>query len=414
MTDFKDFKFTGPKLDDIDLPRLGHEIGVGEDIVHGVLDTEAGGASVDSNGRMKALYEPHVAWRNSKGAVREKLAAAGLAYPKWKRNHPKDRYPRLKKAMAIDETVALLATSWGFPQILGENFALAGYDTVQDMVLDMLKDEDRQLAAMISFIKGAGLDDELQVLQAKLDKGQKITADDARPFVRGYNGSGYAKNDYHAVFARNINKWAKIKDTPWTPGDEPVNDTIEVDSRFGPEIYNGNKWPVVESVQEQLDKLGYPEVGAFDGRWGSKTRAAVLAFRADNGLPITPTIDKALLAALLLAEPRPVATNRKNATVADLRKEGAEDVQAADTTQVAGGVAAAGGVVGGIGAVADQFENYGGIVERVANAIAPVQSFIQDNFWLLLIGVGVVVVWQSGVLKNIRLRKHQTGNDVSA
>src|SRR5690606_12273821 len=105
---------------------------------------------------------------------------------------------------------------------------------------------------------------------------------------------------------------------------------------------------------EQLDKLGYPEVGAFDGRWGSKTRAAVLAFRADNGLPLTPTVDADLLAALLIAKPRPIAPERKNATVADLRQEGAEDVKAADTQQIAGGVAAAGGAVVGVGKVLDQ------------------------------------------------------------
>lgn len=406
---FRDFKFTGPKLDDPDLPRIGGLIGVGEDIVHGVMDTEAGGVSTDKNGRMKALYEPHVAYRNSKGVVREKLVKAGLAYPKWKRNYPGDSYPRIKKAMAIDETVALLATSWAFPQVLGENFALAGYESVQDMVLDFLKDEDNQLAGMINFIKNANLDDELRVLEGKLRRGETIKPDDARPFVRGYNGFGYAKNNYHTIFARNLNKWAKIEDTKWTAAEEPAVERIALSD----DIYDGSVRQVVKSVQEQLDRLGYPEVGAVDGKWGTKTRAAVLAFRADNKLPITPTIDEALLAALMVAAPRAVADERKNATVADLREEGAVDVKAADTTQIAGGVAAAGGAVGALGTLADQFENYGGVVERVANAVAPVQTFVQDNFWLLLLGVGGVVVWQSGVLKNIRLRKHQTGNDVS-
>ena len=407
MTDFKGFIFDGPRIDDLDLPRIGHEIGVGEDIVHGVMDTEAAGKSTDSKGRIKALYEPHVAYRNSKGAVREKLVKAGLAYPKWRRNYPRDSYPRIQKAMEIDETVALLATSWGFPQILGENYALAGYDTVQDMVLDMLRDEDRQLSAMVNFIKGAGLDDELRVLEAKLKRGQRITADDARPFVRGYNGSGYAKNDYHTIFARNVNKWAKIPDTPWEPSDEPVGIQPEKN------LYDGAVYPEVLAVQERLDELGYPEVGAFDGRWGTKTRAAVLSFRADNGLPLEPVIDNALLAALMTAEKRKVAPERKNATVADLREKGAEDVEAADTTQVAGGVAAAGGVVGAAGTVLDQAEEYSGLAQRAMAIIEPVQNFIQDNFWILLVGIGGVVVYQAYRLKKIRLEKHQTGKDVS-
>lgn len=407
MTDFRDFKFTGPKIDDIDLPRLGHEIGVGEDVIHGVLDVEAAGKSTDSNGRIKALYEPHVAYRNSKGAVRDRLVKAGLAYPEWKRNYPRDSYPRIKKAMEIDETVALLATSWGFPQILGENYALAGYDTVQDMVLDMLKGEDRQLSAMVNFIKGVGLDDELRVIQEKLDRGQRITPDDARPFVRGYNGSQYAKNDYHTKFATAVNKWARIPDTPWEPSTEPVG--IKPDKN----LYDGKVHPEVEAVQNRLDELGYPEVGAVDGRWGSKTRTAVLAFRADHGLPLDPVIDNALLAALMTAEKRRVAPERANATVADLREKGAKDVEAADTTQIAGGVAAVGGAVGAAGSVLDKAEEYSGLAQRAMSIIEPIQGFLQDNFWLLLIGVGGVVAYQAYRLKQIRLEKHQTGKDVS-
>lgn len=418
----KDFTFSGPKLDDFDFPRIGHQIGVGEDVIHGVLDVEAAGKSTDSKGRTKMLFEPHVFYRNLSGAKRDRAVKAGLAYAKWgQKPYPRDSYPRFLKACEIDETAAFKACSWGFPQVLGENHALAGFDTPQAMVKAMLSNEDEQLQAMINFIKNAGLDDELRVIEAKLKRGQKITADDCRAFVRGYNGPGYAKNDYHTKLARAVNKWAKIPDTVWSPemdpqfGAEPVNDPVQPAEKFGPEIYNGNKWPVVESVQEQLDKLGYPEVGAFDGRWGSKTRAAVLAFRADNGLPITPTIDEALLAALLLAEPRPVATERKNATVADLREEGAEDVQAADVTQVAGGVATVGGVVTAADktGLLDYLSDLSSVTERIGTALAPFKEIVVDNFWLLLLGVGGVVVWQSGVLKKIRLRKHQTGNDVS-
>jgi len=45
--------------------------------------------------------------------------------------------------------------------------------------------------------------------------------------------------------------------------------------------------------------------------------------------------------------------------------------------------------------------------------IEPIQGFLQDNFWLLLIGVGGVVAYQAYRLKQIRLEKHQTGKDVS-
>ena len=162
---FNGFQFHGKKLDGFDFERIGKRIGVHEDVMRGVMDTEAAGKSTDTKGRLKALYEPHVAFRDSKGTIRNALVGHNLAYPKWRKGYPADSYPRINQARAIDETVALKATSWGFPQLLGENFALAGYDTVQDMVADFQLDEDNQLEAMVNFIKSAGLDDELRAIE---------------------------------------------------------------------------------------------------------------------------------------------------------------------------------------------------------------------------------------------------------
>lgn len=408
MTDMKGFKFYGPKIEDIDIPRIGYRIGVGEDLIHGVMDTETAGRSTDSKGRLSALYEPHVAYRNSSGATREKLVAAGLAYKNWgSKPYPKDSYPRILKAMEIDETVALLATSWALPQMLGENYALAGYESVQAMVLDFLADEDNQLEAMVAFIQNARLDDELRVLQAKLDRGQPITSDDARPFVRGYNGSRYAENNYHVTFAKNVNKWAKIPDTPWSPQDGHAGVSLPAN------LYDGQYHPEVETVQKRLDELGYPEVGAFDGKWGTKTRSAILSFRADNGLPLDPLIDEALLGVLMMAKPREIAPERANATVADLREKGASDVKAADATQIAGGAIATGGAVTAVSKALDQAEQYNDLLKRGMDLINPLLDVVTNNLWLFLLIGGAVVIYQSGVLKNIRLDKHRTGQDVS-
>lgn len=409
MTDFNGFKGRAKRLDDIDLPRLGHQIGVGEDELHAFMDVETSGSGFDSQGRPKILFEPHVFYRNLSGSKRTQAVKAKLAAPKWGEipyGKTSNQYPRLIKAMAIDETAALKSASWGLGQILGENHAMVGYSSVQAMVKAFMDDEENHLQAIIDFLVASGIDDDLR--EHRWDV-----------VARVYNGPGYKKNKYDTKMAAAYAKWAKIPDTPWSPEDDaacaPVNPPVPsiAEETFGDHLYNGLRWPIIEKVQEQLDCLGYPEVGAFDGRWGSKTRAAVLAFRADNGLPITPTIDEDLLAALLLAKPRPVSPERQQATVSDLRKEGAEDVAAADVQQVAGGVAAAGGAVVGVGKLLDQVEEYSGLLHRIAAIVNPIQEFLQDNIWLLLLGVGGIVVWQSGVLKNIRLRKHQTGMDVS-
>ena len=66
----------------------------------------------------------------------------------------------------------------------------------------------------------------------------------------------------------------------------------------------------VAAVQRRLKYLGYHEVGQIDGRVGPRTRAAILAFRDENSLPLIPTIDVALTEALETAIPREIAPER--------------------------------------------------------------------------------------------------------
>lgn len=401
---FNDFKFSGKLIEDIDLPRLGHKIGVGEDIVHASIDTETGGRWLDSKGRLPMLYEPHKAYEYSSGVTRQKLVQAGLAYREWgEKPYPKDSYPRLLKAMEIDETVALKACSWGAPQILGSNHKDIGYPTVQDMVLAFLSDQDKQLEGMIDFIKANHLDDELRALQAKLDRGQRVTPDDCRPFVKGYNGKGYEKNNYHVKFASNLNKWIKISDTPWSP-----------DEVLAEDIYDGKVHEQIKEVQTLLDAKGYPEVGTIDGRWGTKTRGSVLAFKADNGLGSDWHIDELFLSALALSKGRAIAPARANATVADLRKEeGAEDIRQSDQTKLLGYATAGGGILTAATKATEQAEQYSDLAGRAMAVLEPIQGFIMDNLWLILLGIGGFVVYKSDILQKIRLTKHQTGEDVS-
>jgi hypothetical protein len=212
------FKGAARRLDDIDLPRVGALIGVGEDEIHAVLDVEASGSGFDAQGRVKALYEPHKAYALSSGAVRAQLVSQGLAYPKWgEKPYPKDSYPRILKALEIDETVALNATSWGLGQIMGFNHAAAGYPSARAMVEAFAEDEEHHLEAMIRFIVANGLDDELR-------------RHDWAGFARGYNGSGYAKNAYDAKLAAAFAKWAKIKDTPWPPTPPAPTPAIPADA----------------------------------------------------------------------------------------------------------------------------------------------------------------------------------------
>jgi len=199
-----DFRGAAKRLDDIDLPRIGATIGVGEDEIHAVLDVETRGGGFDSRGRPKMLFEPHIFWLElGEGAKRDRAHAAGLAYSRWgEKRYPSDSYPRLIEAMQIDRRAALRSASWGLGQIMGFNASAAGYDSAEAMVLDFLDDEERHLEAMVRFIVTNGLDDELR-------------GHDWAGFARGYNGAGYRRNRYDEKLAERFRWWQGKPDTPF-------------------------------------------------------------------------------------------------------------------------------------------------------------------------------------------------------
>ena len=212
--------FTGraKRLEDIDLPRIGHEIGVGEDVIHAIIDVEAPKSGFDDRGRPRILFEPHVFYRNLPGAKQQRAVGEGLAYRAWKTGAygaESAQYGKLERAMLIDETAALKACSWGRSQILGENHVAAGYATPQEMVREFCDAEANHIEAMVRFLKSKKLDVHLR----RIDQmGRNSTAADWAPVAAGYNGSGYATHNYHGRLAERHNWWRKRPDTPWSPG----------------------------------------------------------------------------------------------------------------------------------------------------------------------------------------------------
>jgi hypothetical protein len=385
MTTLSGFKGKAKRIEDVDLPRIGRSIGVGEDEIHAVLDVESSGKGFDSKGRPKMLFEPHIFWKELPPKERELAAKQGLAYPKWKKSYPKDSYPRLEKAMKINENAALRSCSWGLGQIMGFNCTLAGYDSAKSMVLDFMDDEDNHLEAMIEFIKTAKLDDELR-------------RHDWAGFARGYNGLGFAKNKYDKKLAERFAHWQKIKDTAWTPARD-VERVFDDKSQL-------------MHVQQKLKELGYHEVGKADGKMGSRTRGAILAFRADNGLELTPKIDKDLLAALMTAGEREVSEERKSASVSELRKEGSETISGADAAQATGAVTVAAGGLAKAKEALDTYSENSEAVKEAVGFINPVTDFIQSNVVLILIAVGLVAVYFAWKVKKARVRDHQEGRNL--
>lgn len=202
----RNFAGAALRLGDIDIPRIGAEIGVGEDELHAFMDVEAAGSGFDHMGRPKMLFEPHVFYAMlGKGAKRDKAVAQGLAYPKWgEKPYPSDSYPRLIKALAIDETAALKSASWGLTQILGRYHADIGFPTPQEMVWEFEDHESEHLEATVKLLKAWKVDDDLKAHRWAI-------------VAQTWNGPGYRKNRYDTKLAAAFDKWQKIRDTPWSP-----------------------------------------------------------------------------------------------------------------------------------------------------------------------------------------------------
>jgi lysozyme len=156
----------------------------------------------------------------------------------------------------------------------------------------------------------------------------------------------------------------------------------------------------VRSVQQKLRDLGYPEVGDADGKTGTKTTAGILAFRADNGLPLTPSIDTVLLAALMTASPRPVSPSRATATKEDLKeKSPGGTVAGLDWLKKIAITTAGGSLVGGafdIKAALDQFKS----ITDTLGTIAP---------WALLTVGGIAVAFMAAKFIRNRVEAYREG-----
>lgn len=205
--DFNGFKGAAKPIDDIDLPKLGAKIGVGEDELHAFIDVETRGSGFDPQGRPRILFERHIFYRYCPAAKRGKAPSDICNKEPGGYGKESEQYARLERARKIDERAALYACSWGLGQIMGFNHELAGYDTVEAMILDFMADEEAHLAAAVTFIIKTGLDDELRVHSWA-------------GFAKGYNGKNYKINQYDTKLADAYAKWRRIKDTPY-PVKEP-------------------------------------------------------------------------------------------------------------------------------------------------------------------------------------------------
>jgi hypothetical protein len=171
------------------------------DIRADILALDGPGGFLDGPHLPKILFEAHVFDRETKGKYR--ASHPNLSSRTWNRRlyvGGEGEYIRLWNAMRLDQTAALRSASVGGAQIMGFNHRLAGYDTVQAFWDAMMVSELNHLIAFCSFIENSKLTAHLK----RIDNSPV----NARGFANGYNGSGYAANNYHVKIAAAHRKYA--------------------------------------------------------------------------------------------------------------------------------------------------------------------------------------------------------------
>lgn len=143
-----------------DLTAAAARLGCTVSIIRAIARKESDGAGFTKAGQLKKRFEPHIFQRRT-----GKTASTYTA------------------AYAINPTQAKLSTSWGMFQIMGFNFAAAGYSSVDQMIEAYNQNEQNQLDSFVKLILAWGLNDEL--------KGKKYDA-----FATRYNGPNYRVNNY--------------------------------------------------------------------------------------------------------------------------------------------------------------------------------------------------------------------------
>lgn len=252
-----------------------------------VLAVEAAGRWFEGDGALPRRFEPH----RLRGPAADALGWSGgwrasLAVASGR------RAAMFADAFAVDAEAAAAATSWGGPQIMGENAGLVGHVSALAMVAAMAAEAGAQLAAFVSYVEAVGA-------------AAALRAHDWLTFAALYNGRGQA-----ATYAAKIAAaWhaARIEAAAVAHGAAPAAEILREGSRG-------------VSVREAQAALGI----AQDGIFGPGMAAEVRAFQAGWDLPVDGMIGARTWAALRgrsvatramgrAASPLPVARPRTQA-----------------------------------------------------------------------------------------------------
>ena len=251
------FHGPGKPLTQAALDEAAAVVGVPNTAMWAVIHVESSGSGYLEDRRPKILFERHLFSR----ATGRAFDAAHPGISNLSRGGygagGAHQYERLAEAIGLNRRAALASASWGLGQVLGSNFAVAGFDDEEHMVASMVASERHQLLGMFRFIEGN-------------DLGNHLQDSDWERFALGYNGPKAIENGYPA----------------------------KLETAFS--IFQSGGLPDirVRIAQTALTFLGHNPRGV-DGLFGNNTRRALQRFQAAEGLQQTTELTDADLEAMI-------------------------------------------------------------------------------------------------------------------
>lgn len=159
-----------------------------------VILTESRTSGFLPDDKPKILYEPYIFGRLTKGKfngitvlvnnTRFPLSLTG-SWDKSKAKYGSEniQYIKLREAVRLDREAAYKSCSWGKFQILGLNYLLCGYGSLEEFVFAMYESETEHLKAFINFILNNKLEGYLRQKKWRI-------------FAEKYNGRAQRLNNY--------------------------------------------------------------------------------------------------------------------------------------------------------------------------------------------------------------------------
>ena len=139
-----------------------------------------------ADGKPKILFEGHIFYSEllkvlpKATVVRISRSHPSICYESWTKQFylgGMDEYDRYDEAVKVNPECAMLATSWGFPQIMGFNYQYCGCSAVTEFVEKMRESEESQMELWYHFLYNQKL---IPILKEQ----------DWETFTRKYNGPG--------------------------------------------------------------------------------------------------------------------------------------------------------------------------------------------------------------------------------